>query len=275
MTNKTLLFNETTIHYRVTGNGMPVVLLHGFAEDHRVWKHLAPVLAKNYLVLLPDLPGSGGSGYLPDMRMETMADLVHLIIAQEVTGQDEKRAVVMGHSMGGYVALAFADLFPALTRGLGLVHSTAFADTADKKITRQKSIGFIQQHGTAAFLEQSAPNLFTPANRISRQDMVDELIDTYKDMDPRVLVACYEAMVERPDRSALLARLTIPVLFLIGKQDAAVPFADSMRQCHLPEVSFVEILEQSAHMGIWEETTKANLALNNFLSYTANNILQY
>jgi pimeloyl-ACP methyl ester carboxylesterase len=177
-------------------------------------------------------------------------------------------AIIIGHSMGGYITLALAAKYPDLLQGFGLFHSTAFADSDEKKTARRRSIEFMQTHGSDEFIRQSTPNLFTEAYRIKNNAILEDMIARYSNFDPLALIAYYEAMIQRPDRTAVLKSFNKPILFIIGKNDKAIPFEDSMKQCHLPQLASVQILEKAAHMGMWEEKEKSSQALLSFLRLT-------
>jgi pimeloyl-ACP methyl ester carboxylesterase len=263
--NKSISIEGKKVHYKVTGAGKPVVLIHGFAEDHDVWKHQVEELSKHCLLILPDLPGSGRSDTVTGISIEGMADTVKQVLDAEGIA----KVIVIGHSMGGYIALALAEKHAGMLDALGLFHSSSYADTEEKKATRRKSIEFIQSHGSHAFLNQSSPNLFSPETRTNKPDMVTTLTEQYKNFDPAALTTYYEAMMQRPDRTAVLKSFEKPVLFVIGKHDSAVPFAHSLEQSKFPQLSFIHILQHSAHMGMWEEEKKANSILVNFINGTA------
>ncbi|MEO6315908.1 MAG: alpha/beta hydrolase [Chitinophagaceae bacterium] len=272
MTQKSITIKNKEVFYSTAGTGFPVVLIHGFAEDSAVWKYQLDELSKHFLLIVPDLPGSGKSAIADDMSIEGLADCVKQIIDQElqsteIAGKAPGSVIIIGHSMGGYITLALVEKHPNLIAGFGLFHSSAFADNEEKKKSRRKSIDFILSHGTHAFIKQSAPNLFTEAYRIKNSMVVEDMIDRYSHLEPMALVAYYEAMINRPDRTALLASFNNPILFIIGKQDKAIPFTDSMQQCHIPQLSTIEILEDSAHMGMWEEKEKSSQALLLFLKH--------
>ena len=266
MIQKQIRLQDKALFYSVTGAGQPLVLVHGFAEDSDVWREQVELLAKNHLLIIPDLPGSGLSGLQPDMHIESLADHVKYILDQELPNQNRENSIIMiGHSMGGYITLAFAEKYPGMLQAFGLFHSTAFADSEEKKSSRRKSIEFMQTHGSYEFIKQSVPNLFTEDYRIKNADTVAAMIERYGSFDRRALIAYYDAMIARPDRTAVLQSFNKPILFLIGKNDKAISFEDSMRQCHIPVLATVEILETSAHMGMWEEKEKSNRALLSFL----------
>lgn len=263
-TEKFIDIDGRALFYRVIGSGEPVVLLHGFAEDGTVWQHQVEALEATYRLIVPDLPGSGRSGMGDDMSMEGLAAAIKQIVTDEVAGDES--FVMIGHSMGGYVTLAFAALYPDQLKGIGLFHSTAYADTEEKKATRQKGIEFILQHGAALFIEQTTPNLFSPSFKQERPAVVQEFIERYSNFPPESLVQYYESMMARPDRTAVLEKSTYPVLFIAGEYDTAVPPDHAMQQSHLPLVSYIHLLKQSAHMGMLEERELSNKFLLDFLA---------
>ncbi|HEY9178769.1 MAG TPA: alpha/beta hydrolase [Flavipsychrobacter sp.] len=118
------------LSYNMYGKGDVIVLLHGFPLDSSLWDKIVPTLAEDYLVIVPDLPGSGKSTFEGnELSIDEMAESVRLILVKEQVN----KVVLAGHSMGGYVALAFADLYPDAVKGLALVHSSARSDTEEKK----------------------------------------------------------------------------------------------------------------------------------------------
>jgi pimeloyl-ACP methyl ester carboxylesterase len=275
MTQKSISIQNKQVQYTVSGEGNPVVLVHGFGEDSDVWRYQLEDLSKDYQLIIPDLPGSGKSEMIEDMSIEGLADCVKEIVDHELLKalppSGEKGlggAIIIGHSMGGYITLALAAKYPDLLQGFGLFHSTAFADSDEKKTARRRSIEFMQTHGSDEFIRQSTPNLFTEAYRIKNNAILEDMIARYSNFDPLALIAYYEAMIQRPDRTAVLKSFNKPILFIIGKNDKAIPFEDSMKQCHLPQLASVQILEKAAHMGMWEEKEKSSQALLSFLRLT-------
>lgn len=264
-----ILFENKRIFYRLEGKGNPVLLLHGFAEDGNIWQKQIHALKENNLLIIPDLPGSGESEMIDGTP--TMKDYAEVIkaIADEVIYQNnlenEKQFCLVGHSMGGYITLAFAEKYPELLNSFGLFHSSAFADTEEKKATRRKAIAFIIKNGTEAFLKTSIPNLFSEKTKNEKPEMMAQLFEIAKIISPEALIQYYEAMIMRPDRTAVLRCFDKPVLFIIGKEDNAVPLQASLEQCHIPAISSVHILQHSGHMGIWEEEKLSNSFLKDFV----------
>lgn len=263
MKNYSIKYKDSTIHYAITGKGFPVMLLHGFGEDSRVWSNQIRYLADQFTLIVPDIPGSGKSDRLTGINsMEAYAECINAILENEKIDQ----LVMIGHSMGGYITLAFQEMFPDKLISFGLFHSSAFADDEAKKEARSKSIDFIQANGALAFLKTSTPGLFMNAEK-SEND-IQQLLEKGKSFTKEALIVYYEAMIARPDRTKLLKDAKIPVLIIAGEHDKAVPFELSLKQSHMPSNCSFNVLRNSAHMGMLEETEASNLILANFLQNT-------
>jgi pimeloyl-ACP methyl ester carboxylesterase len=286
---KHLLYQSKKIFYRVEGDGPTVFLVHGFGEDGNVFKEQVEYLRSKFRLIIPDLPGSGRSEMIDDMSIEGLAEVIKKILLAETSPnsadsnrlnkiEDSQnpphpelgrrtggRGAFIGHSMGGYIALAFAEKYPESLTGLGLVHSSAFADGEEKKATRRKGIDFIKQNGAFEFLKTAIPNLFSPRSKDEMPEKIDEFIQEQHNFLPEALVSYYEAMMQRPDRTNVLKNSSVPVLFIMGKYDNAIPIEDGMKQCHLPEKSYIHVLRASGHMGMMEEPETSNKALEEFL----------
>ena len=176
---------------------------------------------------------------------------------------------MLGHSMGGYIAIAFAEKYPQLLHGFGFVHSTAYADSEEKKIIRKKAIETIAQYGAAAFVRSTTPNTFAAAYKAAHADEIEALIEKGKQFTTETLQQYYAAMMNRTDRRDVLIKSTVPVLFIMGMEDAAVPLADALKQCYLPSEAHIYILAQTGHMGMWEATDKVNKAILHFMNCIA------
>lgn len=261
-----ITYQSSKIFYRKAGAGKPLVLIHGFGEDGDIWQQQIESLQDHFLLIIPDLPGSGRSELIEDMSMEGMAEVIKAIINYELPvssapGGGWVGASIAGHSMGGYITLALTEKYPELLSSIALVHSSAYADSEEKKATRQKAIEFVQTNGAHAFLKTAIPGLFTPTWAADNKDKVDALIEQARGFSNEAITSYYRAMIARPNRTALLKNFGKPVMFIMGEHDQAVPFQQSLQQCYLPHISFVHILRNSAHMGMWEETEKLNQAL--------------
>ena len=264
MEEKTISIGGNRLYYRVIGKGKTVILIHGFGEEGSIWDNQVEVLKKEYRLIIPDLPGSGRSPIQRDMSMEGLAASIHEIILNESANGGHK-PIMIGHSMGGYITLAYAEKYRGSLTAIGLVHSSAFADNDEKKAARKKSIEFIREHGAALFIQQSTPNLFSEKTRKERPEIVEELIEKNTNFSAESLVQYYDAMMARPDRTQIVKEFPGPVLYIIGQHDIAVPLQQSLQQCHMPILAYIHILRDSGHMGILEEAALCSRFLENFL----------
>jgi pimeloyl-ACP methyl ester carboxylesterase len=177
------------------------------------------------------------------------------------------RCTLIGHSMGGYIALAFAAFYPERLNALGLFHSTAYPDTEEKRTTRRKAMDFIRQNGSAPFIRQSTPNLFSAWTREHRPELIENTIAKYSGFAPSSLIAYYEAMIARPDRTEVLRQFTGPVLFIIGRDDNVIPLQQSLEQVALPSISHLHMVENAGHQAMLEQPEKSNQLLQDFLTF--------
>ena len=250
--------------YRKMGSGPVIVLLHGFPEDGGLWSGIWDGLCEKFKIIVPDLPGSGGSVWGADnITIEQMAESVkHILDHEEVD-----MAVIAGHSMGGYTAIAFAELYPERLKGLSMVHSLASADTEEKKETRRKSIELIRKGGKEPFVKQKIPNLFAKAYKEQHPDVIKQQTERGLKLQSHNLVAFYNAMINRPDRTRILSELGCPVQWIIGEEDGIASPENVLKQSKLAIVNFVSIYESCGHMSMLENPEKLVKDLKDFSSY--------
>jgi len=265
-------YSNTEIFYQAKGEGMPVILVHGFGEDSTVWAEQVSFLKNHCRLIIPDLPGSGLSTFENDKlvnadTIEYYAAAVYALLQYEKI----EHCIMLGHSMGGYVTLAFAEKYPELLNGFGLIHSTAFADSEEKKQNRLKGISMMEEYGGYAFLKNTTPNLFATRFKAAHPEKVEALIEKGKEFSTIALQHYYRAMMNRPDRTNILKKSNKPVLFVIGTEDVAAPLEDVLKQTYLPKISFVHILEDTGHMGMWEQPQKVNDAILEFIKNIGSN----
>jgi pimeloyl-ACP methyl ester carboxylesterase len=252
------------IHYRKTGSGPAVVLLHGFPEDGDLWDTVYPALSGQYTVIIPDTPGSGQSTLdEKEPSIESLADCITDILNQE--NVDE--IVLAGHSMGGYISMAFAELRRPWLKGLSMVHSSAAADTVEKKETRRKSIELIRKGGREPFVKGMIPNLFSASYKDQNEDVLDRHFEKGLKLPAESMVAFYNAMINRPDRTSILKELNIPVQWIIGKEDGVIPMNSALQQSKLARVNFVSVYDNCGHMSMVEQPEKLANDLKEFISY--------
>jgi pimeloyl-ACP methyl ester carboxylesterase len=262
---KTLVYKGHDVCYAVEGDGTPVMLVHGFAEDGHVWNEQVVFLSKHCRLIIPGLPGSGESAYNDQLRsIEDFADCLYAILQEEHI----ERCIMLGHSMGGYITLAFAEKYPNLLAAFGFVHSTAFADTEEKKQNRLKGINMIEEYGSYAFIKSTTPNLFSVGYKQRFAEKVEALIQNGANFKKEALQQYYYAMMQRPGRSGVLRNSKVPVLFIAGTDDVAAPLNDVLQQVHLPAKAHIHILQNTGHMGMWEATEAVNTYVLQFIEDT-------
>lgn len=225
--------NGIQLAYERRGKGTPLVLLHGYPLDHHLWDQVAPLLEDTFGLILPDLRGFGESSTVDSFyAMEDFAaDIAGLLDQLGI-----QRTAIAGHSMGGYVALAFARLFPQRVRGLGLVSSQAAADSTERKDGRYKSAAEVADKGIGSVVEAMTPK-FTADRELqefARQSMERQ--------PPAAYIGALKAMAERVDSTALLASLTFPVVIIHGDADQLIPL-DRAREVKAaaPQAYLVEV----------------------------------
>ncbi|MBL7736923.1 MAG: alpha/beta hydrolase [Chitinophagaceae bacterium] len=264
MRENTLKNEQGSLYYRVYGEGDPVVLLHGFGTDGTIWENQVSYLEKKYRLIVPDLPGSGRSTRRDDpLSMEMLADnILHIVENERIS-----HFSLIGHSMGGYITLAFAEKYPDRLRSFGLFHSTAYADDETKINSRKKNIAFINRHGSAKYLSQAIPGFFSADFKASHPATVNSLVARHSGFSAPALTRYIEAMINRPDRTSVLKNFTGPVLFIAGEHDSLIPLEHTLTLCKIPELSYIYICAQSGHLGMLEEPEFCSKALDTFLSY--------
>ncbi len=244
-----------------------ITFLHGFCENKNLWKRFADQLQDRYRIIALDLPNFGESFLDSEISVEEMANCVR----NTLKGLHIHETVLIGHSLGGYVGMAFAEQYHFMLKGLGMFHSTAFADSEAKREGREKAIEHIKNYGTKAFLESFFPNLYAPKNQILYQSAIQEQFDEVRNIKPEALIATLEAMKNRQDRSGVLPTLGMPVLYVIGKQDVNIPLEQSLEQCHLAPQNLVQILENVGHIGMIEAEKETLNMVNYFADYCYQN----
>lgn len=243
--------NGIELAYTRRGKGTPLVLLHGYPLDHHIWDEVAPLLEDKFDLLLPDLRGFGRSSTVDTLyTMDDFAsDIAGLLDSLHI-----RKAAIAGHSMGGYVTLAFARLFPDRVAGLGLIASQTLADPPNRKEARYKSAAEVAEKGIGSVVDAMTPK-FT--NDPALQAYAREVMER---QNPQAYIGALKAMAERQDSSSLLVSMRYPVALVHGDADALIPVerAREVREAvphallvELPGVGHLPMLEAK------EETARA------------------
>lgn len=234
--------------YSITGRGKDIVYLHGYLENKRVWESIANQLhARNVLI---DLPGCGESPVLENQTIETMAEAV----ANTLLLIGLQKATFVAHSMGGYVALALAEKMPSLFNALVLLHSHPFADSEEKKTNRYKEIEIIKQGRKNLLLQSFVPKLYAPD--FNDKNALSLSFEMANNTSEEGMIACLQAMAQRPDRSYLLHELNFPVIWIYGKHDQLFNY-QMAEQFNTTNTNVKKVLlENTGHIGMFEQTNE-------------------
>lgn len=256
---KTLLYKNTRIAYSDQGKGTVVVLLHGFLENSTMWDFHLSQLVKKYRVIAIDLLGHGQSecmGYVH--TMEDMADVVHAVL----TELRIRKSVFVGHSMGGYAALAFAELYPDNVKALVLLNSTARADSEERKTNRDRAIVAVKKD-YATFIRMSISNLFSEENRDTLLSEIEQVKLQALKMPLQGIIAALEGMKLRKDREVLLHFAPYPILLILGKKDPVLSYEETAAQAEGTEVKLISF--NDGHMSHIENAPELLKTLLDFL----------
>jgi pimeloyl-ACP methyl ester carboxylesterase len=258
MTTKTMVTkNGTSLSYVDKGEGKPVVLVHGFVGDHHYWDYVIEPLAQNYRVIAIDLPGHGLSSLSSEISTtEDYADE----IASLVQNLQLTKISLIGHSLGGYITMAFAKKYVTLLESFALIHSTALPDTEEAKVGRLAGMKKIQTDGLQAFVDGLVPKLFAPSHLAQYEQITQEI--GYRTSTEGALVAL-KAMRNRPDLSDVLTTATVPVLVIAGSEDKVVPAqrAFSAKGGHIKQA----VISAVGHMSMYEDPENLIQELKKFL----------
>lgn len=242
-----------------------LLLIHGFGEDHCIWKAQIQYLSEFYRIIAPNLPGVHCKPLIIHHSHQPQINLYVEVLHELMHHLHIEQYYVMGHSMGGYIGLAFADYYTNHVMGLGLIHSTTYADSDAKKASRMKVAEFLEEHGTLKYLETATANLFANPFKEQHPDKIQTVIDSASDISKETMMQFVFAMRNRRAHTHLLTQKRIPIWMIVGKEDIAVPFEDSQAQIELLPTKNVLILEQVGHMGMIEATDKVNQAMHQFI----------
>jgi pimeloyl-ACP methyl ester carboxylesterase len=262
MSLKKISYKYTEISYIVNGNSdKSIIFLHGYLENKEIWNKLVSEGFENYKTIQIDILGHGSSGITKNASVEEMANGVKAVMDAE----NIKTAIIAGHSMGGYVSLAFADCYPEMLDRFILVHSTCYADDAEKIEVRKKATEFVKEGKKDLIISTAVPNTFATKNLKNFDKELKYIIEQAKNTKEDGICFALEAMMKRPDRSHVLKQNNIPYLLLIGEEDNCVSYTSSISQIYLSNKSKHTILKNSGHMGFIEEEELTRNAILDFL----------
>lgn len=229
-----------------------LVLIHGHGVDASIWDSIYADLTSGTSPLKPDF-----AHYTDLTTIEAYADQLNNQLKAETAG----RVILVGHSMGGYIGLAFAEKYPERIAGLVLYHSTALADDDTRREARRQAIGELKQQGTPAFIQKQLPKMVAPDYPSAE---IQRLTGRYQDLPADALIAGLRAMAARLDRTHVLRNATYPVLLVAGEQDQIIPLDKTAQLAGLSDRISLAIIEQSGHLSMVEQPQKSVEVLRTF-----------
>ncbi|MBI5354340.1 MAG: alpha/beta hydrolase [Chloroflexi bacterium] len=254
---KNIIANDVTIAYDRLGKGSPLVLIHGFPLDHTSWNEVAPLLEDKFDVILPDLRGFGQSTNVESIY--SISDMAH-DIASLLDNLGIEKTALAGHSMGGYVALAFAKKYPNRVSALGLVSSQAPADAPEGKERRYKTAAEVFEKGVAVVADAMTPKLSADARvqTFARKAILGQ--------SKSGVIGALKAMAEREDSTPILSAFSFPLVLIHGDADSLIPIERAKEiKTAVQSAQFVE-LKGAGHMPMMEfpkETAQGLKLLSN------------
>ena len=248
--------NPVQLVFEEQGQGLPIVLLHGFPLDHTIWEPLLPVLKEQARIILPDLRGHGLSpiGQGTSSMILMAADIAALLDKLKID-----KAIIVGHSMGGYAALAFAQAYPNRLAGLGLIATQAAADTPEKRQDRLNQADEIGRKGMRHLAEHMSTRLTT------KPELVPSLRALILKMNPKGAIAALKGMAERPDMTDFLPSITVPALVLAGLEDSLVHIERPRTMQKLLARAWLVEVPSAGHLPMMEYPQKVAEALDQLI----------
>jgi pimeloyl-ACP methyl ester carboxylesterase len=258
-----LTLNGASTHYtdQGTSNPTPLVLLHGFPLDSRMWAAQSNDLASHARVIAPDFRGFGRSAPTGPFSLDQLADDAHALV--DLLGL--KNFVLAGLSMGGYVALAYVKKYPGTLRGLILIDTQAGADTPESRQNRDRLIATTREHGAKPVADAMLGKLIPEATAKSRPQLVRDLRQMMDATNPQTIAHALAAMRDRADHTATLATIDIPTLIVVGDQDAITPPDVARRMQEKIPGAQLKVVTGSGHMSPMEQPAQVNAATSDFL----------
>lgn len=253
-------YKPVQLYFEETGQGVPVILLHGFPLDHTTWDRITPSLKEKARLILPDLRGHGRSPATEGVySMRLLAeDIAALMDKLQI-----EKAVLVGHSMGGYISLAFAHAYPHRLAGLGLVATIATADLPEKRQARLITVDEVKRKGVQTMAKSQAARLS------DRDDVREHIYNLVMQTKPSTIISCLKGMAERPDASPYLPEINVPAVVIAGKADKGIPIEESRVMAQLlPKAWIVE--SDSGHMPMLEDTQNTIQALCQLIELAGN-----
>ena len=259
---------DTKLHVRERGkgkgNGVPLVLVHGFPFDSSMWEKQLDALGDEMWVVAPDLPGMGKSEPL-SLNSEAGMDDYADAIAEWAKSQRIEKIALAGHSMGGYIAFAFARRHPELLDKLILIATRPGADAEAAREGRYKTAAGVEEKGVSVPADAMFPKLFAPSTYEENKETTEGIRSLMLRQGKRGIIDSLHAMAGRPDSSPDMARIKVPTLIISGAQDAIIPAAEADGMHSGIAGSKHVVIENAGHLPMLEDPEAFNKALREFV----------
>ena len=255
-------YNGGKIYYSDTGEGELVVLLHGYLETSEIWSRFAKKLSRKFRVISVDLPGHGLSKvYSENHTMELMAGAVKVLLEN----LNIKQVFLTGHSLGGYVTLAFLELYPGMLTGYCLFHSHPFADLAETIEKREREIMIVRASKKYLMYSENISQMYASVNHERFSEELQRSKDIASTICDEGIIAVLNGMMKRPSRLKFFEAGKVPCLWILGRMDNYISIEEIRKKVNLPANAKLVMLENSGHMGFIEEQDLAVLVMTDFI----------
>ena len=252
-------------HQITRGDKTCLVFIHGYCEDLSMWEDFCKVFT-GHTILKVDLPGFGQSPTYDDMTIANIAlEVTRVIVHNKIT-----EVILIGHSMGGYVALEMSRLLGDQLKGLCMFHSHPFEDLPETKMKRDKAISFVESKGSAALMEVLIPTFFAPALKEINEDLIQKMITSTSKLSPRAVNNAMAAMRDKPSQQILVEDLACPYHVILGDEDIPTPFDFCLPQINLACTTKLSLLPGVGHMGMFTAKEKTQADIQEFVEYCMN-----
>jgi pimeloyl-ACP methyl ester carboxylesterase len=263
MTFRKIELQDTYLHIEVSGQGQPLLLIHGFPLNREMWQPQIETLSSITKVIAPDLRGHGQSPptsgpYPMDLLADDCAAVLHSV------GVD-KQAIVCGLSMGGYVAFALFRRYPSLIKGMILAATRAGADSPEAQESREKAAASVEQNGIKEVVNSMLSMLLAPQTYSDRPELVRKVKNIIDQTSSQGMVAALKGMQARPDSTPILGEIKVPVLILHGAEDQLIPLSESELMHSRIKDSQMEVIADAGHLPNLEQPGEFNQAVTRFL----------
>jgi pimeloyl-ACP methyl ester carboxylesterase len=255
-------YRTSRIHYTDQGKGRTIVLIHGYLETLEVWNNFARKLAGKYRVICVDLPGHGKSDLLCEVQtMELMAESIKELLEN----LDIRKIFLAGHSLGGYIALAFTELFSEMLAGYCLFHSHPLADTTEAIEKREREITLVKGGKKDLMYPENIAKMYGPPNIQKFASELQRSKEIASSISGEGIIAVLKGMIARPSRLAVMEKGSVPCLWILGAMDNYVNCELIQSKVRLPENAELVVLKNSGHLGFIEDEEESIKTIDSFI----------